>query len=235
MERNDATNSRSDEAAETSENSDNESVDKEELERNADLEEKLNEDDQWNLCNTMDVSSLNVTDDDIPLIIERTFCQDKKKYSYLVLRDNALTSIGIKILVDELIKRPVKCLRNLGLSCNLGIGDEGIEHLVRLLKQNRSITILVLHNTGITDRGVRLLADLLCDTTVNSICALEKLYISFNKFITDESLPALIQILEQNQTLKLLALQRCNLSDSARRRLRLICTKKRKRKFSLSE
>jgi Ran GTPase-activating protein (RanGAP) involved in mRNA processing and transport len=166
--------------------------------------------------------------------MQRVFRKEKKKYTNLVLRDNALTSMGVKILVDELLTTPT-CLRNLGLSSNPGIRDASVEHLVRLLQESRSITLLALHNTGITNRGVRLLADVLCDTNTNSSSVLEKLYISFNKLITDQSLEALIQILKQNQTLKVFSLQHCSLSDKARRRLRQIGIKKKKRKFSLSE
>ncbi|CAF4417827.1 unnamed protein product [Rotaria sp. Silwood2] len=72
-----------------------------------------------------------------------------------------------------------------------------------------------------TDYGVRLLADVLCGVNDDSICpSLEKLHISFNKLITDQSIEALIQIIEQNQTLKLLSLQYCSLSDKVRRKLR---------------
>jgi Ran GTPase-activating protein (RanGAP) involved in mRNA processing and transport len=178
----------------------------------------------------MDLSSLNLTNNDIPQIMQRAFRKEKKKYTNLVLRDNALTSMGVKILVDELLTTPT-WLRNLGLSSNPGIRDAGVEHLVRLLQESRSITLLALHNTGITDRSVRLLADVLCDTNTNSSSVLEKLYISFNKLITDQSLEALIQILKQNQTLKVFSLQHCSLSDKARRRLRQIGIKKEKTKI----
>ena len=68
------------------------------------------------------------------------------------------------------------------------MGDSGIEHLARLLRANRTMTFLSLPNTGITDRGVRMLADVLCDIDSDSPCAaLEKLHISFNKEITDAS------------------------------------------------
>jgi len=181
----------------------------------------------------MDLSSLNLTDNDIPQIMQRLFRKEKKNYTNLVLRDNALTSIGVKILVDELLTTPT-CLRNLGLSSNPGIGDAGVEHLVRLLQGSRSITLLALHNTGITDRGVRLLADVLCDTNIDSLPSLEKLYISFNRLITDGSLQAIVQILEHNQTLQVLSLQRCSLSNRARRLIRhIVSKKKKKRKFSL--
>ena len=210
------------------------SIMKEEEQKNVDLDEKLNHYDEYDIRTIMDLSSSNVTGNDIPRIIDQVFHHAKKKYTGLILRDNGLTSADIKILVDELLKTPTS-LKNLVLSNNTAIEEVGIEHLIRLLQGSRSITILGLHNTGITDRSVRLLADALCTTDTNPISPLEKLYISFNKSITDESLPALIQILEQNRTLKVFSLQHCSLSDRARRRLRQICAKKKKKKFSLSE
>lgn len=199
-----------------------------------DLEDKLDQDDELDIDTTMDLSSLNLTDNEIPEIMNRILRQDKKNYTNLVLRDNAITSEGIKILVDELLITP-RFLKSLGLSSNPGIGDAGVEHLIRLLQGNRSIALLALHNTGITDRGVRLLADFICNTNTNSSSVLQKLYISFNRLITDESLEALIQILEHNQRLKIFSLQHCSLSDKARRRLRQICAKKKKRKFLFSD
>jgi len=202
--------------------------------KNVNLEAKLDQYDELNTDGTLDLSSSYVTDIGVPLIIQRAFQNEKKKCIRLILRDNALTSVGVKMLVDELLRIPNN-LRNLGLSANPNIGDTGVEHLVRLLETNRSITLLALHNTGITDRGVRLLANVLCHVSTDSITFLEKLYISFNKSITDESVETLIQILEQNHTLKVLSLQHCGLSDRARRRLRLVTAKKKKKKFHLSD
>ncbi|CAF3438314.1 unnamed protein product [Rotaria socialis] len=136
------------------------------------------------------------------------------------------------MLVDRLLMEPMS-VKNLGLSSNPDIRDDGIAHLVGLLRSNRSITTLAMHNTGITDQGIGLLADVLCDTKTRP--ALEKLYISFNKSITDNSLESLTHILEQNQTLTLLSLQHCSLSDRARQRLRRLNKKKNKKKFKLSE
>ena len=201
---------------------------------NPQLEEKLNEYDRSNLDGTLDLSSSDLLDNDMPLIIDRIFRKGKTKCLRLVLRDNALTSVGVKLLVDQLLVTP-RSLKNLGLSGNGNIGDAGIEHLSRLMQTNRSITLLALHNTGITDQGVRLLGQMLCPTNGESSPSVEKLFMSFNKSITDQSLDVLVQILEQNQTLKVLALQRCSLSDKARQRLRQVATKIKGKKFNLSE
>jgi hypothetical protein len=87
-----------------------------------------------------------------------------------------------------------------------------------------------------TDRGVRLLADVLCGADPESTipAPLQKLYISFNKEITDESLEPLLQILEQNRKLKVLSLEHCSLSDKAHQILRQAAIKLKKKKFSLT-
>ena len=173
---------------------------------NLDLDDEKDDGyDELDIDTTMDLSSFHLTDNEISEIMDRILRQQKKDYTNLVLRDNALTSIGIKILVDELLATP-RCLRNIGLSSNPNIGDAGIEHLVRLLRGNRTVTLPALHNTGITDQGVRLFADALCDTDTNPPSVLQKLYIPFNKSIADESLESLIRILAHNQTLKIFSL-----------------------------
>lgn len=202
--------------------------------KNVQLMDKLIEYSRSNISSTMDLSSLNVTDDDIFVIFKVIYRGRRRIYRNLILRDNALTPIGVKNLVDSLLKIRTN-LRNIGLSNNLDIGDEGFEHIIRLLRESRSITILALHYTGITDQSIRLLANVLCDTDTNSFSPLEKLYISFNKGITDESFQSLVQILEENQTLKAIGLQHCSLSDRARRRLRTVVTKKKKRRFSFAD
>ncbi|CAF1662632.1 unnamed protein product [Rotaria sp. Silwood1] len=199
------------------------------------LEEKLLDNREMDILGIMSLSSMNITDDDMILIIQRVFYNHKSKCIGLILRDNALTSTGVKMLVDTLISSQTK-LKYLSLSNNPNIGDKGIEHLTNLLQKNRSITFLALPNTGITDHGVRLLADVLCGIdTVLSCTSLKKLHISFNKSITDQSFETLIQIIEQNQTLKLLSSQHCSLSVKIRRTLRKAVIKNKKKRFSLSE
>ncbi|CAF1514801.1 unnamed protein product, partial [Rotaria sordida] len=186
------------------------------------LEEKLANNRELNIIGIMNLSSMNLTDNDMLLVIEKIFGKHKTKCTGFIFRDNALTSIGMKMFVDAILATRMK-LKYLNLSNNLNIGDAGIEHVVYLFKKSRSINFLALSNTGITDRGVRLLADLLCDVDADtdSCCSsLEKLYLSFNTSITDESMEALLQIIEQNRTLKLLSVQYCSLSDQARQLLR---------------
>ena len=56
-----------------------------------------------------------------------------------------------------------------------------------------------------------------------------------NKLITDESIPAILQIIEQNHTLKILSIENCGLTEQARKSLRQIVSKSKKKKFSLAD
>jgi len=211
---------------------------KEAEQNNVLLEDRLAHDNELAVTGIMNLSSMNVTDNDLPMIIQRAFGGGRNKCSGLILRDNSLTSYGVKMIVDAVIAVRAN-LKYLSFSNNSDIGDAGVEHLVRLLQNNRTIIFLALPNTGMTDRGVRLLADVLCnvddDADSSSSPPLEKLYVSFNKLVTDESMEAILQILEQNHTLKVLSVEHCSLSDRARKRLRQMGSKMKKKKFSLSE
>ena len=177
---------------------------------------------------------MGINDSDMRVIVARVLWGRRKACTQLILRDNVLTGDGMKILVDELLATSSK-LKSLVLSNNSSIGDKGIEHCARLLQASRSLTMIALHYTGISNRGVRILADVLCrPQTEANAPALKKLYISFNQSITDDAMDSFVRILQQNQGLKLLAVQNCGLSYTARRRLRHIAMS-RKKKLELSD
>jgi hypothetical protein len=203
--------------------------------KNVLVEDRLEHDIEFDVTGILNLSCMNVTDNDLPTIIQRAFWDGPKKCTGLLLRDNALTADGVRMVVDTVLAARAN-LKYLSFSSNPAVGDAGIEHIVRLLRKSRWMTFLALPRTGITDRGVRLLADVLCgvDTESTTPPPLEKLYISFNKLITDESLEALLQILERNHKLKVLSLEYCSLSEQSYRRLRQAAIKLKKRKFSLS-
>lgn len=209
-------------------------LDEETKPKHVSLEEKLADDHELEAIGISNLSQMSLTDKDVPLIVERVLSKVDKCIG-IILRENQLTSYGVKILVDEFIATKSK-LKYLSLSNNPRIGDAGVEQLVRFLRVNRSMLFLSIPNTGITDHSVRILADVLCGSEDHSIpSSLEKLHISYNKAIGDESVPALVQIIEKNQTLKLLSVQNCNLSEKARRQLRKSVTQRKNRKFNLNE
>jgi Ran GTPase-activating protein (RanGAP) involved in mRNA processing and transport len=204
-------------------------------EKNVLLEDRLENDNEFDVTGILNLSGMNVTDDDLPVVIQRAFTSGPKKCTGLLLRDNALTADGVRMIVDTVLAARTN-LRYLSFSSNPDIGDAGIKHIVRLLQKNRSMVFLSLPRTGMTDHGVRLLADVLCgaDSESTDPPSLKKLYISSNKAITDASLEPLLQILEKNQNLKLLSVQHCSLSDKAHRTLRQAAIKLKKKKFSLT-
>jgi hypothetical protein len=204
-------------------------------EKNVLLVDRLENNNEFDITGILNLSGMNVTDDDLPAVIQRAFLAGPKKCTGLILRGNALTADGVRMIVDTIIAGRTH-LKHLSFSRNPDIGDAGIEHLVRLLQKNRSMIFLALPETGMTDRGVRLLADVLCGADPESTVppALEKLYISFNKGITDASMEPLLQILGQNRKLKVLALEHCGLSDKSQQILRQVAIKLKKKKFSLT-
>ena len=206
-----------------------------EPEKNVQLEDHLENDNEFDITGLLNLSCMNITDSDLPTVIQRAFCDGPKKCTGLILRDNSLTADGVRIIVDTIIAARVS-LKHLSFSSNPEIGDAGIEHIVRLLQKRRSITFLALPQTGITDRGVKLLTDVLCgnDPEATNPPSLEKLYISFNKGITDESIDPLLHILEQNKRLKVLSIEHCSLTENAYQQLQQAARKLKKKKFSLS-
>ncbi|CAF3673994.1 unnamed protein product [Rotaria sp. Silwood1] len=79
---------------------------------------------------------------------KKEFIQQTTKSSSIILRNNNLISIGIKILVDGII---VSKLKYLSLSYNSNIDDQSIEHLICLLKISRTIGVLAISNTRISE------------------------------------------------------------------------------------
>lgn len=198
------------------------------------LQELFDDDRQFIVTGVMHLASMNLTDSDMPMIIKKIFGEHKTKCIGLNFRHNSFTSVGVKMLAYALLAAQTQ-LKYLNFSNNMNIGDVAIEDLVLLFKKTGSIAFLALSNTGMTDRGVRLIADLLCNVSGDSCCPpLEKLYLSFNELITDESLEALLEILERNHTLKRFSVQYCRLSDEARQTLRE-ASKKKNQEFDMSE
>lgn len=198
--------------------------------KNARLKEKLRYDVELDMTGVLNLSSMDLTDVDLPEIVQAIFNNTQKNCTGLILRDNSLSADGVKTFVDDLliVKANLKCLC---LSNNCDLGDTGIEQVIRLLRGTRSLTVLALFHTGMTDHGVRLLADALCAEQTHLLCTpLEKLDISFNKSITDNSLEALLQIAERNRTLKVLSLQHCSFSLDAVRQLSAVNASKATRK-----
>jgi Ran GTPase-activating protein (RanGAP) involved in mRNA processing and transport len=108
-------------------------------------------------------------------------------------------------------KAPVTTLN---LSHN-NIGDEGANYLTEVLKVKRTLNQLYLNDNRISDRGVQLLANALCDPATE----LQKLYLHNNQLISDSSVDYLVDMLKRNRSLNALWLINCNLTNAGRQKL----------------
>jgi Ran GTPase-activating protein (RanGAP) involved in mRNA processing and transport len=195
----------------------------------------------------MNLSQEQLIDHDIPIIIEQAIIN--KQCTILDLTGNDITSEGAILLADALnnnstLKELIlynnrigdKGVRALALelsinnstlkTLNLGfndITDDGAQHLAQMLKTNRTLTHLWLQQNHIGDRGIQLLAGVLARQN----WSLQFLNLFSNKFSSDLSVTALIDMLQLNQSLQKLDIDDCNLTDTSEVKLReIIKTKK---------
>ncbi|CAF1227765.1 unnamed protein product [Adineta steineri] len=105
-------------------------------------------------------------------------------------------------------------LKALNLAKN-NIDDDGVKHIVGLLRLKRTLTELHLNDNQIGDAGVEKLATALS----HSAAALQKLYLQDNKRITDRSVKSLTEMFEKSQSLNTLWLLNCGLTNSGKQEL----------------
>lgn len=113
--------------------------------------------------------------------------EHKPKIKTWYLAGNALNEEGISCVVDGLIN-DTDCV-NLWLKRN-PLKPEGIKHIGRLLKSNKYIKILDLHNTAVFDEGVEYLVEGLKENRT-----LRHLYLDANG-ITSEGIKYLVDYFE---------------------------------------
>lgn len=177
--------------------------------RNVKLEETIS---QCQSKGSIRLSEMNLTDQDMPLIIRRAVC--KKKCAELFLEHNTFTSDAVKILVKEL--KINTRLTELNLSGN-PLGDEAIEYLTQFLAnalQNQVLIRLWLRQANITNRGVYMFANALQTNRT-----LEELYLEGYNLITDDCVSSVIKMLRRNKTLREFNLEACSLSNKGIERL----------------
>lgn len=95
------------------------------------------------------------------------------------------------------------------------ITDEGLKHLSKMLRTNRTLTWLWLTGNEISSDGIECLGTVLADHNLT----LEWLFLNSNKLINDSSVDDFVHILKRNQTLKTLYLNNCSLSEITKRKL----------------
>ncbi|CAF1250235.1 unnamed protein product [Adineta steineri] len=105
-------------------------------------------------------------------------------------------------------------LKVLNLAKN-NIDDDGVNHIVGLLRLKRTLIELYLNDNQIGDAGVEKLATALS----HPAAALQKLYLQDNKRITDRSVKSLTEMFEKSQSLNTLWLLNCGLTDNGKQEL----------------
>ncbi|CAF1198965.1 unnamed protein product [Adineta steineri] len=105
-------------------------------------------------------------------------------------------------------------LKVLSLAKN-NIDDDGVKHIVGLLRLKRTLTELYLNDNQIGDAGVEKLATALS----HPAAVLQKLYLQDNKRITDRSVKSLTEMFEKSQSLNTLWLLNCGLTDNGKQEL----------------
>ena len=159
----------------------------------------------------MELINMNLTDEDIPLIVQKVI--KKKKCTSLSLSTNQITSNGIRILVDAL--KTNKTITHLILSSN-PIGDQALTFISELIQNNPTLYHLALSNTDITDNGMNILINTLQSNSTSLRC----IDLRENKFITDLSVDSLLQMVEQNQILSACRIDNCGLSQQGKDKLK---------------
>jgi Ran GTPase-activating protein (RanGAP) involved in mRNA processing and transport len=190
----------------------------------------------------------NLTDRDMEIIIKQAI--DKKQCKELYLGSNKFTSIGVSILADALnnnnqileslwlydnqvcddgvyslvkaLSMNNKTLKKLDLG-NTKITNVSVKHLAQMLKINKTLTHLYLNQNEIADNGIRILAS----TIQNHNTTIEVLHLSENKLLTDECVDSLLSMIKHNQSLKVLRVYDCSLSEKSKERLNTLAKSKK--------
>ena len=132
----------------------------------------------------------------------------------LYFRNNALKDVVFDQILQTLDKR-------IGLKLFItdnSITDESAKLLANFLsKSPKAIVQLHLERNELTSQGVQILAQALAIVEGSDLRALG---FSGNRLIDDECIDDVIHLCERNQRLKSLYLDRCNLSDKGKQRLK---------------
>ncbi|UJR32402.1 hypothetical protein I4U23_019864 [Adineta vaga] len=204
-------------------------------------------------CRTkIDLSSQNLTDDDMYLIVQEVIIN--KECTWLYLEKNKITSIGASIIAkafndnkslqwidmshNHLGNEGVRALTEV-LSLNnsrlkalylwsVELTDDGIEYISDMLKVNRVLTHLGLAENRISEVGIRCLNNVLSYGN-NTLTELD---LSHNKSINDLNVDSIIQMIKGSRSLTDLNLEKCNFSS--RGKDKLVQSAKSKTNFNLS-
>lgn len=149
-----------------------------------------------------------ITPDGISVLVKAF--ESKNVLEGLGLFGNQLSDLGIQILALAIACSKNK-IKALGLGKN-NITDRGIGYLVNMLNANRLITQLWLQKNQITDEGVQLLLD-----GIDTYCTqIREIDLSDNIFVTDASMNGFYNLIQRNETLKVLWIYGCSLTSQSK-------------------
>ncbi|CAF1086068.1 unnamed protein product [Adineta ricciae] len=194
---------------------------------------------QFKLGSTVNLNDQQITDLDMPLIAEQAIV--KKKCTSLWIERNQITLNGASVLADALynnltlselwlfsnqisdtgvkyLSRALaanQTLRKLGLAAN-NITNAGAEYLATLLQTNYTITMLGLAKNKIGNQGVQSLAKVIAKQK----SGLQTLTLDRNEFISDSSIESLIDMIKRSQSLQVLWINDCGMTNDGKRKLR---------------
>lgn len=107
------------------------------------------------------------------------------------LGDNKITCNGTSLLFESLLKNRIK-INKINIYANQ-INDDCMEMIGEYVKFNKDLSVLGLSYNHITDNGIEILSPFLIGLT-----SLRSFKLSGNKGITNESIPILINILQNS-------------------------------------
>ncbi|CAF1132661.1 unnamed protein product [Adineta ricciae] len=200
-------------------------------------------------CQRSSLLNLNnekLSEDDLNLIVHKYFTT--LKYKSVILRNNALTErsfsclfsflgvnstltelcISNNIISDQAIQQLSESLsfrnstlRRLVLNGNQ-IDDQGLAHLSNMLKSNRTLRALGLHENLITDQSMKGF----CEAVRYFNQTLEEITLYSNALISDASLEYFDGMITDNQVLQVLWMYDCQFSDEGKVKLQQTAQKK---------
>lgn len=163
-------------------------------------------------CKALSLSKNKITPDGVSILVD-ALNNNNNTLERLSLWDNNIGDDGVRLLVEKLLYKN-GIIKRLNLN-HTGVTDTGAECLAQMLETNQTLTELCLNENEISDRGVQRLANVI--KTNNT--TIELLRLSANKRLTDESVNALIQMIEHNQSLRELGVSDCRLSETSKKKL----------------
>ncbi|UJR14342.1 hypothetical protein I4U23_001338 [Adineta vaga] len=154
-------------------------------------------------CTCLDLFNKGISSDDT--FTFAAILSNDKLLTTLSLRNNRLCDSGVQFIAHALLTNSY--LKRLDLNDNL-ITDTGVCLLTEMLKTNQSLIKLTLSFNRISNEGINMLIDVL----INNNSTLEWLCLAGNSAIDDTSMHGIINLIQHNQSLRILNLEDCHLS-----------------------